>query len=165
MLGAIVPIATTVFHSISFQKPSDQRAAKVMPGVIQSALSGNLTAVRCLYERSRPTFGIASERAVWLGGYNQVVTQRPELLTAYNKYKDRVPAVNNANPETAAASALANPFSAPGMGTPDTVAQDGTPNLSTTANQLQSAAANAPLWLTLAVAGGLGYVVYRAVKK
>lgn len=165
MLGAVTSLATTIVPGIhiSFAQPSEQRAAKVLPSVVQSALSGNLTAFRCLDERR--TIGIAKERAVWVGGYNQVVSQRPELLTAYNQYKDKVPAVNNANPEAAAASALANPYSAPGYGTPASVAQGGTPNLSTTAQSFQKAAAQAPLWLTLVVAGGLGYVVYRVVKK
>jgi len=167
MLGAVTSVATGLASSaginISLKTPSDKRAAQVLPSVVQSALVGNLTAVRCLDERRN--LGIQAERAVWLGGYNQVVTQRPELLTAYNQYKSKIPVVNNASPEAAAASALANPFSAPGMGTPSASASPDTPALSAAANQVIAHTAALPLWLTLALAGGLGYLVYKMVKK
>lgn len=164
MLGAVtIPTPIGGGVHISLQKPSDTRAAKVLPGVVQSALSGNLTAVRCLDERRN--IGIDKERAVWLGGYNQVVTQRPELLTLYNQYKKQIPVVNNANPEAAAASALANPFSAPGMGTPAPSSSPDTPALSAAANQVIAHTAALPLWLTLVLAGGLGYFAYKQFKK
>lgn len=164
MLGAVtIPTPIGGGVKISLQKGSDTRAAKVLPSVVQSALSGNLTAVRCLDERRN--LGIQAERAVWLGGYNQVVTQRPELLTQYNQYKKQVPVVNNASPETAAASVLANPFSAPGMGTPASATLTDTPALSAAANEVIAHTAALPLWLTLLLAGGLGYFAYKQFKK
>lgn len=171
MLGSVTiptPIGSGVH--ISFAKPSEQRAAKVLPGVIQSALSGNLTAIKCMDERRGPPgpptqVGVAKERAVWAGGYNQVVTQRPELLTQYNQYKDKIPAINHSSPEAAAQSALANPFSAPGMGTPSSSTSPDTPALSAAANQVLAKTAALPLWLTLLLAGGLGYYAYKMVKK
>lgn len=164
MLGAVtIPTPVVGGVRINFAKPSQQRAAAVLPGVIQSALSGNLTAFRCLDERR--SIGINKERAVWEGGYQQVVTQRPELLAQYNQYKKQIPAVNNATPEAAAASALANPFSAPGMGTPAAATTTATPELSVVTNKILAHTAALPLWLTLAIAGGLGYFAYKMVKK
>lgn len=164
MLGAVtIPTPIGGGVHISFQKPSEVRAAKVLPGVVQSALSGNLTALRCLDERR--SIGLAKERAVWEGGYQQVVTQRPELLTAYNQFKKQIPAVNNANPEAAAASALANPYSAKGMGTPSATTATDSPALEVAANSILSHTSALPLWLTLALAGGLGYFAYKMVKK
>jgi len=166
MLGAVTAVAGLASKagvSISFATPSEKRAAKVLPSVVQSALNGNLTAWRCLDERR--TIGIAKERVVWVGGWQQASTQRPDLLTLYNQYKSKVPAVNNTNPEAAAASVLANPYSAPGTGTPSASVSPDAPALSVAANSVLAGAGALPLWLTLTLAGGLGYFVYKMVKK
>lgn len=164
MLGSVtVPTPIGGGLHISFAKPSDKRAQAVLPSVVQSALNGNLTAWRCLDERR--TIGIASERTVWANGWAQASTQRPDLLALYNQYKSKVPAVNNANPEAAAASVLANPYSAPGTGTPAAATSPDTPALSVAANNVIAGASALPLWLTLVLAGGLGYFVFKMVKK
>ena len=116
MLGAVTSIAGSALSGlhISFKASSESRANKVIGGVIQSALNGNLTAVKCLDERRgtplfTPRFGIPSENAVWEKGYQQVVTTKPELLAQYRNNRSKIPPINHAGPETAAASALANP--------------------------------------------------------
>jgi hypothetical protein len=163
MLGAVtIPTPIGAGVKISFAKPSEQRAAAVLPSVVQSALSGNLTALKCLDERR--TIGIAKEQAVWAGGYQQVVTQRPELLQLYNQNKARIPAVNESSPETAAASALANPYSGGGAAPAATTAGD-KPALSAAFDSTVKAAGALPLWLTIAIAVGAGYFIYKAVKK
>jgi hypothetical protein len=164
MLGSVtVPTPVGIGLHVSLTQSSDKRAQAVLPSVVQSALNGNLTAWRCLDERRN--LGIATERAVWASGWAQASTQRPDLLALYNQYKSKVPAVNNTSPEAAAASVLANPYSAPGMGTPAAAASPDTPALSTTANAIIAKTGALPLWLTLVLAGGLGYFVYKLVKK
>lgn len=170
MLGAVTSIASTVASGvhISFKTPSDKRAAKVLPSVVQSALSGNLTALKCLDERRGPPgpptqVGVAAERAVWAGGYNQVVTQRPDLLALYQANKAKIPAVNHSSPEAAAQSALANPYTAGATsGTATAPVVTLSPDLSAKA----AAAFNStPLWLVLVLAGGAGYYIYKASRK
>lgn len=164
-LGAVTSIASSVGLSIpgvSFATPSEKRAAKVLPSVVQSALTGNLTAFKCLDERR--TIGIAKERAVWVGGYNQVVTQRPDLIAIYNQHKDKIPALNHSSPEAAAQSALANPYAAPGT-TQNTVSAPDKPALSAAFDSTVKAAGNLPLWVTLVIAGAAGWWFYKMVKK
>jgi len=156
MLGAPTSIAVpTPVGSLKITTTSSaSRASKVIGGVIQSALNGNLTAVKCLDERR--TIGVDSERAVWAQGYNQVVTSKPELLAQYNNNRNKIPPIDESTPERAAASALANPYSASGVQTPAAVMTSETPVL---------AGKGLPLWLLLLLAGGIGYVVYRNTKK
>lgn len=163
MLGAVtIPTPIGGGVKISLAKPSEQRAAAVLSSVVQSALSGNLTALKCLDERRN--LGIAKERAVWAGGYSQVVTQRPDLLQLYNQNKARIPAVNNATPESAAQSALANPYSGGGATTAATSTDD-KPALSTVFDTTVRAAGSMPLWATVALAVGTGFFIYKAFKK
>lgn len=88
-------------------KPSEDRAAAVMPYVIRSAVEeGNLSAVKVLDERR--AIGISAERAVWTTGYNTVAQQAPTLLSDYQQYKAMVPEPDQRNPETAAQWALSH---------------------------------------------------------
>lgn len=91
--------------------PSEKRAAKVLPGVVSAALAGNLLAVKVLDERrnggAHPA-GIAKERAVWDKGYNQVLSQRPDLITAYQAARATLPVVDHSSPESAAQSVNSN---------------------------------------------------------
>jgi len=157
----------------SFAKPSDKRAAAVMGGVIQSALTGNLTALKCLDERrTKPSFtapiGISSERAVWEQGYQQAVTTKPELVAQYSANRSRIPAIDHSSPETAAASALARPFSASGVQTPAPVQSaasvSDSPALETAAT-MTVAKTGMPLWLLVILGGVTAWVVYKAVLK
>lgn len=169
MLGAVTSIASGVTSiasgfGVSFKTPSDKRAAKVLPSVVQSALAGNLTALRCLDERRGPPgpptqVGVAAERAVWAGGYSQVVTQRPDLLTLYNANKGNIPAINHSSPEAAAASALAQPYTGANAGA-NPATPSSTPALAAAGAQL----AKMPLWFVLAVAGAAGYFAFKKLR-
>lgn len=154
MLGSPVAISTPIGTVKITTTSSAARASKVIGGVIQSALNGNLTAFKCLSERR--TIGVADERAVWAQGYNQVVTSKPELLAQYNNNINRIPPIDQSSPERAAASALANPYSASGVQTPAAVITADTPPL---------AGKGLPLWVLLLLAGGIGFAVYKATKK
>jgi hypothetical protein len=102
-------IAKTVIGGISFTQPSEKRAAAVVPGVVNSALSGNLVAIQVL--ESRTTYGIPKEKAVWQGGYNQVAQARPDLIAAYQQRKSQLPPIPNSattGPEAAASYATSN---------------------------------------------------------
>lgn len=162
MLGAVTSIATATGVSISLKPTSQSRASKVIGGVIQSALAGNLTALKCLDERQR--IGIAAERAVWQAGYQQVVTTKPELLGQYNSNKSRIPPIVHTNPESAAASALANPYSASGVQTPTAVISQTDPALSVVSQMIPSTGKGLPLWVLLLLAGGIGFAVYKATR-
>lgn len=167
MIGAVVAVAQPIISHISLKPSSESRANKVVGGVIQSALNGNLTAVKCLDERRTTPlftqrFGVASENAVWEKGYQQVVTTKPELLAQYRNNRTKIPPINHASPETAAASALANPFSASGVQTPTPVVSND-PALSAVTSALPSAG-GMPLWLLLVLAGGIGFAVYKATR-
>lgn len=94
---------------ISFKAPSAARARNVVGRVLQSALAGNLTAVRCLSERRY--IGLQSERQVWAQAFDQLQQQRPDLVALFEANKTAVPAVDHTNPESAANSALAHPYS------------------------------------------------------
>lgn len=88
-----------------FRTPSDKRAKRVLGGVVSAALDGNLVAIKVLAERRyNPPTGIASERAVWQSGYNQVASQRPDLIAAYEKAKPGLPKIDHSSPEAAAAA-------------------------------------------------------------
>lgn len=172
-LGGSVSVPVIGSVGFSLAKPSDKRAAAVMGGVIQSALTGNLTAVKCLDERrTSPSFtapfGISSERAVWNSGYQQVVTTKPELVAQYSANRSKIPAIDHTNPETAAASALARPFSASGVQTPAAVQSaailNNSPALSAAANATV-AKTGMPLWMLALLAGGAAWLVYKTVKK
>lgn len=90
------------------KQPSEKRAAAVAPSLVQSAVQGNLTAVRAIRERS--TFGIAKERAVWAGALAQIP---PALLELERKHAAQIPGIDHKGPETAAQTAAARPFMAP----------------------------------------------------
>jgi len=108
--AAVASIASSLAGSLGlggiFKKPSEKRAAAVAGAVVASAIGGNLTAARAIFERSRPTFGIAKERAVWAAAWAQIPKHVKDALT---KYAEAVPGVDHTNPETAAASALSSP--------------------------------------------------------
>lgn len=164
MLGAAVAIAQPILSGISFKPSSESRANKVIGGVIQSALTGNLTALKCCDERRGPPgpptqVGVAAERAVWAKGYQQIVTTKPELLTQYNNNKNKIPPIDHSSPERAAASALANPYSATGVQTPTAVVTAATDTVTAAL-----AGKGLPLWLLLVLAGGIGFAVYRATR-
>lgn len=163
LLGAVTTIASGInLGGISFKEPSEKKAARVLPSVVQSALSGNLTAWKCLDER-RTRAGIVKEREVWIAGWQQVATARPDLLATYEANKDKIPAINHTSPEAAAQSALANPFTAPSG--PARTTPPSTPPLNKAFNGLERTGSNMPLWLVLALAGVAGWAVYKAVRK
>lgn len=125
----VAPLAIKAIGSLG-KKGSDARAKAVIGGVISSALAGNLTALKCL--RDRTTFGIAKEKAVWQAGYNQVANARPDLVAALQANLQYIPAIDHSTPESAARSALNQPFSmkapAPAPSGPrPPVGQPGTP--------------------------------------
>lgn len=99
-VGAVAAIGGGILSGIT-KRPSDQRAAAVLPTVVSQANGGNLVAVAIL--DTRRTFGISSERAVWTTGYNQV---SPQIIAAYLPVRDRViatiPQEAQATPEAAA---------------------------------------------------------------
>lgn len=172
-LGAAVPLAISLIpKSISLRESSESRAKKVVPSVVASALTGNLTAFRALYERR--SIGVEAERKVWAGGYQQVVTTKPNMLNDFLRLKNLVPLVDQKSPESAAQSALGNPYSAPGTPTPETVGPGGAqedpqapakPALSAASQLSTGVIGNAPLWLILVVAGGIGWLAFKAVRK
>lgn len=104
-----IPIVNKVIPKISLQKPSEVRASAVIGKVIASANDGNLTAAKCIQERAG--LGISKERAVWSGGLSKVSAG---ILANVEKYTDQIPPVDHTSPESAASSALANPFRAGG---------------------------------------------------
>jgi hypothetical protein len=99
-VGAVAAIGGSILSGIT-KRPSDQRAAAVLPTVVSQANAGNLVGVAIL--DTRRTFGISAERAVWVGGYNQV---SPQIIAAYLPVRDKViatiPAEAQATPEAAA---------------------------------------------------------------
>lgn len=100
-----IPVVNKVVPKISFATPSEKRAAGVVGKVVASANAGNLTAAKCIQERVG--IGIAKERAVWSGALSQVSAG---VLANVEKYAGQIPPVDHTSPESAASSALANPF-------------------------------------------------------
>lgn len=70
---------------IHLGQSSDSKARAVLPQVVASANSGNLVAVAIL--DTRRTFGIAAERAVWAGGFQQV---NAGIVAGYLPLRDKV---------------------------------------------------------------------------
>jgi hypothetical protein len=107
--AAVTTVGSLV--GISFKQPSEKRAAAVLPGVVQSANSGNLLAVGIL--DTRRSIGISAERAVWAGGFGQVSAS---VLEVYNRPDVRakvvgmIPASAQSSPEAAANYATSNRF-------------------------------------------------------
>lgn len=99
-VGAVAAVGGSILSGIT-KRPSDQRAAAVLPTVVSQANGGNLVGVATL--DIRRTFGISSERAVWTQGYNQV---SPQIIAAYLPVRDKViatiPQDSQATPEAAA---------------------------------------------------------------
>lgn len=100
-----VPIVNKVVPHISLATPSQNRASAVIGKVIASANAGNLTAAKCIQERTG--IGISKERAVWSDGLSKVSAG---VLANVEKYAGQIPPVDHTSPESAADSALANPF-------------------------------------------------------
>jgi hypothetical protein len=120
-MALIGTAGSLVLSSINLKTPSEKRAAAVMPQVVESALAGNLVAVRVLDERREaPTFsapfGIAAERKVWSGGYQQVASAKPNIINDYARERQagRVPIPDHQSPESAAGYALAHPYTSAG---------------------------------------------------
>jgi hypothetical protein len=88
-----------------FRAPSEKRAARVAPGVIQAANAGNLVAVKGIIHRAQPGFGIAKERAVWQSALAQV---KPQLVAQAQKNDKNIPEADHKNPEAFAASIAAS---------------------------------------------------------
>lgn len=94
-----------------FRSPSEVRAAKVAPAVVQAANSGNLTAAAGLIERAaRPM--IAKEHAVWQAAAAQL---SPAIVAAVKTHMKSIPAADQSGPEQFAASVLASPVQLPGV--------------------------------------------------
>lgn len=115
---AVASVASKLPLASMFKTPSDKRAKKVIGPVIASANSGNLTAVAVMDNRRRVGgAGIASERAVWQNGFNQVTGA---VRAVYDPIASRIlgsiPS-GYKGPEEAAAYALANPQGPPAAGT------------------------------------------------
>jgi hypothetical protein len=124
-VGGALKVASGVVDIVgAFGKtPSEKRAGKVVGGVLSSALQGNLTAVKCI--RDRTTFGISAERAVW----NTALQQIPrELLDQAVKYAAQIPAVDHSTPESAASTAIAREFHAPAPDAKLPSGEDATPD-------------------------------------
>jgi len=93
-----------------FRTPSEVRAAKVAPAVVQAANAGNLTAAAGLIERAaRPM--IAKEHAVWAAAAAQLA---PSIVAAVKVHMKSIPAADQSGPEQFAASVLASPVQVPG---------------------------------------------------
>ena len=90
------------------KKPSEVRAAAVVPALVSSAVAGNLTAVKAILERS--TFGVQKERNVWLQAQSQLP---PALIELARKHATSIPGVDHKGPETAAQTAIERAFLAP----------------------------------------------------
>jgi hypothetical protein len=88
------------------KKPSETRAAAVVPAVVQSANSGNLTAVKGLIERAAKPM-LAKEHAVWVAAAAQLAPQMVQLAIKHDK---NIPSADQSNPEKFAASVLASPY-------------------------------------------------------
>jgi hypothetical protein len=162
----LIPVLTSFGPKITLKEPSEKRAAKVLPQVVQSALSGNLIAVAVLF--SRTTFGISAERAVWQGGYNQVAAQRPDVVAQYQARAASliVPAAAQSSPEAAAQYAVANVVTA----STATAGSSLPPGTSTSSPTLQpqgspTAAASSKLWGVLALLAAAGALLYVAVSR
>lgn len=100
-----------------FKAPSEKRAARVIPGLIASALGGNLTAAAAIVERATSTGGAGVTKGAELVLWKQAAAQLPAgLVASVQKYFKQIPHIDHSNPEMAAASALAQPFQIPGSG-------------------------------------------------
>jgi hypothetical protein len=98
-----------------FRAPSEKRAARVAPAVIQAANAGNLVAVKGIIHRAQPGFGIAKERAVWQSALAQV---KPQLVALAQKNDKNIPEADHKNPEAFAASIAASGTGAAPVGAP-----------------------------------------------
>ncbi len=85
-----------------FKVPSEQKAAKVAGAAVSSAVNGNLTAAKMIFDRQ--TIGIAKERAIWVAAWGQVPKS---IKDAVKKYSEIIPGVDQSRPELAVQSALA----------------------------------------------------------
>jgi hypothetical protein len=88
-----------------FKKPSEVRAKAVAPAVIQAANAGNLVAARGLIDRAAKPM-IAKEKSVWTAALAQLSAK---IRGAVMKYADLIPAADQGNPESFAASVLSAP--------------------------------------------------------
>lgn len=91
-----------------FKAPSEKRAAGLVPALVASANSGNLTAVKGLIERANKPM-IAKESAVWKAAAAQIA---PAMVALAIKNNAQIPAADQSGPEQFSASVLASPFTA-----------------------------------------------------
>ena len=89
-----------------FRKPSEARAAALVPQLVAAANAGNLTAAQGLIDRANHPM-IAKEHAVWQAAAAQL---SPAIVASLNKYISKIPPANQSGPEAFAASVLASPF-------------------------------------------------------
>jgi hypothetical protein len=164
-------IGQKIIGGISFKEPSEKKAAKVVPQVVNSALGGNLLAIAVLDIRRTPgsfgQAGIVKERNVWNGGYNQVAASRPDLVQLYQQKKEALwnaaRAVDFSSPESAAAGAVANVI------TKDTALPSASSTTPTGSSALltPSGTPTNKTWLVvgLVVAAGVVVLVVRRLRK
>lgn len=93
-----------------FRAPSEVRAAKVAPAIVQAANAGNLTAAAGLIERAAKPM-IAKEHAVWAAAAAQLA---PAIVALVKAHMQSIPAADQSGPEAFAASVLSSPVQAPG---------------------------------------------------
>jgi hypothetical protein len=113
-LGAVAVNTPVGGVKFSLKTPSEKRARKVIPGVVASANSGNLTAVAVMDNRRRiGGAGIAKERAEWEKGFSQVSAPvKASYIPVAGRLLASIPS-GYKGPEEAAQYALANPQGVP----------------------------------------------------
>lgn len=159
----VLPLVNSFGPKISLKEPSDKRAAKVVPQVVQSAVAGNLLAIAVLASRS--TYGISAERAVWQNGYNQVASSRPDLVQQYQARKASLQVPGFPDPETAAQWATANVITA--SSTSPGVVPPGTPTNPPPIGDAgaPTATSSAKMWGILALLAGGGALLFLALRR
>lgn len=93
-----------------FRAPSEKRAAKVAPAVVQAANAGNLTAAAGLIERAAIPMK-QLESLVWKAAALQLA---PTIVAAVKAHMKSIPKADQSDPEKFAASVLGSPVQLPG---------------------------------------------------
>jgi hypothetical protein len=97
-----------------FRAPSEVRAAKLAPGIVQAANAGNLTAARGLIERAAKPM-IPKESAVWKAAAAQLSGDIIKQVAANSK---SIPMADQSSPEAFAQSVMASAVQAAGASGP-----------------------------------------------
>lgn len=113
-LPAVVGLLGGALGGVSkrFRAPSEVRAARLAPSIIQAANAGNLTAARGLIERAARPMKVA-ESNVWKAAAAQLSADIVKQVSINSK---SIPMADQSDPEHFAASVAASPFQASGSG-------------------------------------------------